>query len=71
MMIGRKLVGSALLAMILGALGGALSGCAGDADQPSRETISAPRKGGGLTDTAGEKMKTKTAPASKPGGGGE
>jgi hypothetical protein len=68
-MIGPKLKGCALLSITLLVLGGVLPGCAGDADQPGRETISAPRQGGGLTDVAGEKMKTKTAPASKPGGG--
>jgi len=35
------------------------SGCSGDAGQASRESISAPRKQGGVIDTAGEKFKAK------------
>jgi len=35
-----------------------IPGC-DDSSQPSRESISAPRKGGGVQDTAGEKMKPK------------
>jgi len=42
-------------------VGGALlvSGCSGDSSQASRESISAPRKGGGVIDTTGEKFKAK------------
>jgi hypothetical protein len=38
------------------------SGCSGDPEQASRESISAPRKGGGVADTAGEKSKPKANP---------
>ncbi len=42
-------------------------GCGDDAGQPSRGSISAPRKGGGMMDTAGDNLKTK--PGAKKGGG--
>jgi len=38
------------------------SGCSGDEGQPSRGSISAPREGGGVTGTAGEKVKAKPKP---------
>jgi hypothetical protein len=34
-------------------------GCGPDQGQPARESISAPRKGGGMKSTAGEKLKTQ------------
>jgi hypothetical protein len=62
-MIRRRLV-TMLLGASLITLGGiATFGCGGDEGQPARESISAPRKGGGVTDTAGEKVKSKTAAA--------
>ena len=52
----RKLIGLACSCLI--AAGAILaSGCGGDEGQPSRDSISAPRKGGGLQGAAGEKGK--------------
>jgi hypothetical protein len=50
---------------LLVAGGFAASGCAGDEGQPDRGTISAPRKGGGVRDTADEKIKPKATPEGK------
>jgi len=41
-------------------------GCSTDPDQPARESISAPRKAGGVIDTSKEKIKTPK-PAGKAG----
>jgi hypothetical protein len=58
----RRLIATSVGAGLM--VGGALffSGCSSDPDQASRESISAPRKGGGVQDTAGEKMKPKAMP---------
>ena len=55
----RRLIATSFAAVLL--VSGALfsSGCSADPDQASRESISAPRKGGGVMDTAGEKIKPK------------
>ena len=57
-MIRHRLIGAALGAGLL--IGGALlaPGCSDDAAQPARESISAPRKGGG-TEAAGPDAPTK------------
>jgi hypothetical protein len=61
----QRLVATVVGASLALAGGFAASGCAGDANQPGRETISAPRKGGGVAGTAGEKVKPAAAAGSK------
>ena len=46
------------------AAGFAAPGCSDDGNQPGRESISAPRKGGGVETTTGENVK----PAAPTGG---
>jgi hypothetical protein len=61
-MIRRRLVTTVLGASVWFAGGFfATSGCGGDAAQPDRGSISAPRKGGGVADIGGEKTKPKAA----------
>ena len=55
----RRFIATSVGAGLLSSMALLTSGCSGDAGQPSRESISAPRKGGGVTDTAGEKFKAK------------
>jgi hypothetical protein len=68
-MICRRLVIKTLATGL--SLGGALlaPGCGTEDDQPARESISAPRKGGGMEDTGGEPAKAgaPAAPAGKAG----
>jgi hypothetical protein len=59
-MIRRRLIATFLGASLIVVGGVAMSGCS-DEGQPSRGSISAPRKGGGVQDTAGEKLKGKSA----------
>jgi hypothetical protein len=61
----RRLIATSIGAGLLVGFALVASGCSGDPEQASRESISAPRKGGGVTDTAGEKMK----PGAKPKAG--
>jgi hypothetical protein len=60
-MIRRTLITMFLGASLIIVGGIGASGCGGDEGQPSRESISAPRKGGGVIDTTGEKVKSTTA----------
>lgn len=60
-MMNRKLISSACGASLLAGMILLIPGCGDEAGQPSRETISSPRQGGGAVDTAGEKGKSKAA----------
>jgi len=68
-MLRRKLAASLIGAGLIVSGVMVAPGCGGDAGQPARESISAPRKGGGVTDTAGEKTKLRK-PAGNPGAKG-
>jgi hypothetical protein len=69
-MIGRQWLKLALGSTLLVTGAVLSSGCAQDADQPARESISAPRSGGGAGKVTDEKVKggpaAKPAPAAKP-----
>jgi hypothetical protein len=70
-MIRRRLITTFLSASLVVVGSVAMTGCANEEGQPSRGSISAPRKGGGVQDTAGEPFKGKSAiggGAAKPGG---
>jgi hypothetical protein len=67
----RRLIASSVGAglIVVGAL--LTSGCSGDSAQPSRESISAPRKGGGIEDAGADpKGKGKKAVGGKLGAKG-
>jgi hypothetical protein len=64
----RSLLTTVAGACVVIAGGFATSGCGEGEGQPSRETISAPRKGGGMEATPVEKGKGAAAPAGKLGG---
>jgi hypothetical protein len=64
----RRLLTTVAGASLVVAGGFATSGCGEGEGQPGRETISAPRKGGGMEATSGEKAKGAPAPAGKFGG---
>jgi len=55
----RRLIATSVGAGLLVSIALVAGGCSGDPEQASRESISAPRKAGGVTDTAGEKLKPK------------
>jgi len=61
----RRFIATSVGAGLLASVAFVAGGCSGDAGQASRESISAPRKGGGVMDTAGEKISPK---ATKKGG---
>jgi len=60
----RRLIATSVGAGLLVSFAVVVSGCSGDPEQASRESISAPRKSGGVIDTAGEKFKPKAKPKS-------
>jgi len=65
-MVRRKLAAGVIGAGLVASGVMVAPGCTGDAGQPARESISAPRKGGGVIDTSTEKTKTGK-PAGKTG----
>ena len=60
----RRSLKIVLGASLMLAAGFAAPGCSDDGNQPGRESISAPRKGGGVETTTGENVK----PAAPTGG---
>ena len=66
-MVRRKLAASVIGAGLLVSGVMVAPGCSADPEQPARESISAPRKAGGVIDTSKEKIKTPK-PAGKPAG---
>jgi hypothetical protein len=59
-MVLRKLVMNLAGAGLLASLVAVAPGCTGaDSGQPARESLSIPRKGGGMENTTAEKVKTK------------
>lgn len=59
--MNRKWIGWACVGMLLAVGMLTAPGCGEEAGQPSRESIKAPREGGGVMDTGGEKGKSKAA----------
>jgi hypothetical protein len=71
-MLDRDLVSSLLGAGLLAALISLIPGCSEDPKQPARESISAPRKGGGVQDPSVDgKAKGVKAARTKGEAGGE
>jgi hypothetical protein len=58
----RRFIATSLGAALLVSVALVAGGCSGDEGQASRGSISAPRKGGGVADTAGEQFKAKAKP---------
>jgi hypothetical protein len=58
----RRFIATSVGAGLLLSFALVAGGCSGDEGQPSRGSISAPREGGGVTNTAGEKVKAKPKP---------
>ena len=69
-MICRRLFTAVLGAGVVVAGGFAACGCGGDEGQPGRGTISAPRKGGGMTEKPAVTTKPQAIPRGKAGGRG-
>jgi len=65
-MVSRKLAASVIGAGLVVSGVMIAPGCSADPDQPARESISAPRTGGGVIDTSKEKTKVPK-PAGKTG----
>jgi hypothetical protein len=63
----RRFIASLVGAGLLLSFAVVVSGCSDDPGQASRGSVAAPRKGGGVQDTAGEKFKTKATAKAKGG----